>query len=40
MTATGNLPSWLDNQAAEALLLEMGEDLLRIQQIKQKEKGE
>ncbi|AKB48301.1 Transcriptional regulator, TetR family [Methanosarcina sp. Kolksee] len=37
MTATGNLPSWIDDQAAEALLLEMGEDLLRIQQIKQKE---
>jgi len=38
MTANGNLPSWLDDQAAEELLLEMGEDLLRIQQIKQKER--
>jgi hypothetical protein len=37
MVANGHLPSWLDDQAAEALLLEMGEDLLRIQQIKQKE---
>ncbi|AKB56882.1 TetR/AcrR family transcriptional regulator [Methanosarcina barkeri] len=37
MAANGQLPSWLDDQAAEALLLEMGEDLLRIQQIKQKE---
>lgn len=40
MAANGNLPSWLDDQAAEALLMEMGEDILRIQQIKQKEKGE
>jgi AcrR family transcriptional regulator len=39
MVANGHLPSWLDDQAAEALLLEMGEDLLRIQQIKQKEMG-
>jgi len=39
MAANGNLPSWLDDQAAEALLMEVGEDLLRIQQIKQKEKG-
>lgn len=39
MAANGHLPSWLDDQAAEALLLEMGEDLLRIQQIKQKGKG-
>ncbi|KKG16117.1 TetR family transcriptional regulator [Methanosarcina sp. 2.H.T.1A.6] len=37
MVANDHLPSWLDEQAAEALLLEMGEDLLRIQQIKQKE---
>jgi len=37
MAANGQLPSWLDDQAAEALLLEIGEDLLRIQQIKQKE---
>lgn len=37
MAANGNLPSWLDDQAAEELLLETGEDLLRIQQIKHKE---
>jgi AcrR family transcriptional regulator len=37
MAANDQLPSWLDDQAAEALLLEIGEDLLRIQQIKQKE---
>ncbi|MDD3247246.1 MAG: helix-turn-helix domain containing protein [Methanosarcina sp.] len=40
MVANGHLPSWLDDQAAEELLMEMGEDILRIQQIKQKEKGE
>jgi AcrR family transcriptional regulator len=37
MAANGQLPSWLDEQAAEALLLEVGEDLLRIQQMKHKE---
>jgi hypothetical protein len=37
MVANGHLPSWLDEQAAEALLLETGEDLLRIQQIKHRE---
>jgi hypothetical protein len=37
MAANGNLPSWLDDKAAEELLLETGEDLLRIQQIKHKE---
>jgi AcrR family transcriptional regulator len=37
MVANGNLSS-LDEQAAEALLMEMGEDLLLIQQIKQKER--
>lgn len=40
MAANGHLPSWLDDQAAEALLMETGEDLLRIQQIKHKEIGE
>ena len=40
MVANGHLPSWLDDQAAEELLMEMGKDILRIQQIKQKEKGE
>jgi AcrR family transcriptional regulator len=40
MAANGQLPSWLDEQAAEALLLEVGEDLLVIQQMKQKDKGE
>lgn len=39
MIANGQLPAWLDEQAAEALLLEIGEDLLRIPQMKQREKG-
>ncbi len=39
MVANGHLPSWLDDQAAEALLMETGEDLLRIQQIKHQEMG-
>ncbi|WP_268765913.1 hypothetical protein [Methanosarcina mazei] len=37
MIANGHLPSWLDNQTAKALFLEIGEDLLLIQQIKHKE---
>ncbi|KKG73834.1 TetR/AcrR family transcriptional regulator [Methanosarcina mazei] len=40
MVANGQLPSWLDEQAAETLLLEVGEDLLLIQQMRQKEKGQ
>ena len=39
MVANGQLPSWIDEQSAEALLLETGEDFLRIQQIKHKENG-
>jgi AcrR family transcriptional regulator len=37
MVANGQVPSWLDDKAAEALLLEMGEDLLLAQQMKRKE---
>lgn len=37
MVANGQLPSWIDKQSAEALLLETGDDFLRIQQIKHKE---
>lgn len=37
MVANGQLPSWLDERSAEALLLETGDDLLRVQQMKQKE---
>lgn len=36
MVANAQLPSWLDEQGAETLLLEMGEDLLLIQQTKEK----
>ncbi|WP_410509805.1 TetR/AcrR family transcriptional regulator [Methanosarcina hadiensis] len=36
MVANGQLPSWLDEQGVETLLLEMGEDLLLIQQTKEK----
>ncbi|KKG08720.1 MULTISPECIES: TetR/AcrR family transcriptional regulator [unclassified Methanosarcina] len=39
MVANGHLSFWIDEHAAEELLLETGEDLLRIQQIKQKERG-
>ncbi len=34
MVANGNLPSWLDAQAVEALLLETGDDLIVAQQAK------
>ena len=37
MVANGNLPSWLDDQALGELLMEVGEDLLRGQQIKWEE---
>lgn len=37
MIANGHLPSWLDDQAAEAVLMETGRDLLRIQKIKREE---
>lgn len=39
MVANGQLPSWLDEQSIEALLLETGEDFLLIQQMKKREKG-
>jgi AcrR family transcriptional regulator len=37
MVANGHVPSWLDDQAAEALLLEVGEELLLIKKMKKKE---
>lgn len=37
MIANGNVPSWLDDKAAEAMLLETGRDLLRIQKMKREE---
>lgn len=38
MIANRHIPPWLDDKAAEALLMETGEDLLRIQTIKRKGK--
>lgn len=38
MVANGHLPAWLDEQAVEELLMEVGEELLLAQQIKQGEK--
>ncbi|MGF7056811.1 TetR/AcrR family transcriptional regulator [Brassicibacter mesophilus] len=37
MVANGYLPSWLNNQDAEQLLLEVGEELLLAQSIRRKE---
>ncbi|KJS12805.1 MAG: TetR family transcriptional regulator [Peptococcaceae bacterium BRH_c8a] len=34
MVANGHMPSWLDEQDVEALLMEMGEDLLLVQNLK------
>lgn len=38
MIANGHVPSWLDEAALEELLIEVGGDLMRIQEIKRKEK--
>lgn len=38
MIANGQVPSWLDDNALETLLMETGDDLLRIQKIKREEK--
>jgi len=37
MVANGHVPSWLNDREVEALLLEVGEELLLVQKIKQKE---
>lgn len=37
MVANGHVPSWLDDQAFEGLLSEVGKDLLLVQQMKRKE---
>jgi len=37
MIANGNIPSGLDDKAVEAMLMETGEDLLRIQKMKHEE---
>lgn len=38
MVANGHLPSWIDDQALEALLFEVGEELFFAQKIKREEK--
>ncbi len=40
MLANGHLPAWLDDRQVEELLLEVGDELLRIQQIKKEEKNQ
>lgn len=37
MVANGNVPSWLDNQEFDDLLMEVGDDVLQAQQMKRKE---
>lgn len=37
MIANGQMPSWLDDKAVDALLMETGADLLRIQKVKRSE---
>lgn len=37
MVANGHLPSWLDDQATTKLLLEVGDDLFRAQEMKREE---
>ncbi|MCR3923455.1 MAG: TetR/AcrR family transcriptional regulator [Firmicutes bacterium] len=37
MVANGHMPSWLDNQEFDALLMEVGDDVLLAQQIKRRE---
>lgn len=38
MVANGHVPSWIDNQDFDELLMEVGEDLLLADEIKRKEK--
>jgi len=40
MVANGHMPAWLDNRAVESLFLEVGDDLLLVQQIKRKGQNE
>ncbi len=40
MVANGHVPAWLDDRAVEELLMEVGEELMLVQQIKRKEKEE
>jgi hypothetical protein len=36
MVANGQVPSWLDNQELDDLLMEVGDDVLQAQQMKTK----
>ncbi|UNC92318.1 TetR/AcrR family transcriptional regulator [Candidatus Contubernalis alkaliaceticus] len=38
MVANGHVPSWLENQDFENLLMEVGDDLLQVQQLKRRGK--
>ena len=38
MVSSDRLPSWLDDQTAQELLLEVGEDLFRIESLKREER--
>ncbi len=40
MVANGQVPSWMEEEAFEALLMEVGEDLFQAQQVKREEKSE
>jgi len=39
MVANGQVPSWMEEEAFEALLMEVGEDLFQAQQLKREEKS-
>ena len=38
MIANSNVPSWLDHKAAQELLMEVGDELVLVQKLKNKEK--
>lgn len=38
MIANGHMPAWLDDKEAESMLMEIGEDLITMQQLKREEK--
>jgi AcrR family transcriptional regulator len=40
MVANDSLPSWLTYEALDALLMEVGDDMVRVMQIKREEKGQ
>ena len=39
MVANGHVPAWMDDRDLEEFFLEVGDDLLRMEQIKRKEQG-